>query len=349
MQQTIVHETIPEDDDALLTEISTGAPCGVSIDDDPQFLLLLAGLQPKADAQYGDFYEPAESVNWADTGTATRRLLCQCKDIRLLIILMRCRLRLTGAVALKSGLSMLLALLQKWPEDLHPQLFDEEEFVPQLRANAFAELNDNHGILADIRQLRLPKTAEGQISVRELEQACAARPSGPSLPVERIPLLRQQWICSEDTTFRDLSEAQQCAERLVLQIRENLGEDAPDLTGFLSLLTLFTGTNPRTPAVLPESASPAMNIPVTSDLTGDSDVSPATPFGCAVPVISDRQSACARLEEVRLWFREAEPGSPVIPLLTYAERSIGRNFAELVAMYPPEILLLLNDNSGQEI
>lgn len=345
MQQTIVQDTAPENDDAsLLTEISADAPCGISIDDDPQFLLLLAGLQPKAYAQYGDFYEPAESVNWAETAASARRLLCRSKDIRLFIILMRCRIRLTGAAALENGLSLLLTLLKKWPEPLHPQLFDEEEFTPQLRANAFGELNDSHGILADIRQLRLPKTAEGQISVRDVEKACRYQPADAALLAQRIPLLRQQWACSEDTTYRDLSQAHQTAEQLVSLIREDLGEEAPDLTGLLSLLKLFSPVPPLRSSVQPVAECPPTDVPAATNLPGNAEPSSAPLLVPALPFISDRQSACARLEEVRLWLRDAEPGSPVIPLLAYAERSIGRNFAELVAMYPPEILLLLKDN-----
>lgn len=59
----------------LLTAISPQEPCGVSIDEDPQFLLLTSGLQPRTDAQYGDFYEPAESINWTDVEVTTRKLL----------------------------------------------------------------------------------------------------------------------------------------------------------------------------------------------------------------------------------------------------------------------------------
>lgn len=345
MQPAIAQNPAPENDEAsLLTEISADAPCGISIDDDPQFLLLLAGLQPKADAQYGDFYEPAESVNWAETAASARRLLCRSKDIRLFIILMRCRIRLTGAAALKTGLSLLLTLLQKWPETLHPQLFDEDEFTPQLRANAFGELNDNHGILADIRQLRLPKTAEGQISVRDVEKACKYQPGDAALLAQRIPLLRQQWARSEDPTFCDLSQAYQNAEQLVLQIRENLGDESPDLNGLLSLLKLFSPDSPLHSPAQPVAECLPGDLPAVTNLPGNAEPSSAPVLAPAVPFISDRQSACARLEEVRLWFRDAEPGSPVIPLLAYAERSIGRNFAELVTMYPPEILLLLKDN-----
>ena len=342
MKQTIAQDKRPDDDTSLLTAISDDTPCGISIDDDPQFLLLLAGLQPKADAQYGDFYEPAETINWSETAAAARRLLCRSKDIRLIIILMRCQLRLTGAAALRSGLSLLLALLHQWPDELHPQLLDEDEFVPQLRANAFAELNDSFGILADIRQLRLPKTTEGQLNVRDVERCSGSQPADKAFSAQRLALMRQQWTCSEDATFRDLARAQQHAPLLVSQIQQNLGDDAPDLNAFLSLLNLFTPEAPLLPEV-PAAPVPSAGSPVRPELPARPGPVPPPTLASALPAIRDRQSACARLEEVRLWFSEAEPGSPVIPLLAYAGQSIGRNFSELVAMYPPEILTLLKD------
>ncbi|MDU6441285.1 MAG: hypothetical protein E6559_15495, partial [Pantoea sp.] len=57
-----------------------------------------------------------------------------------------------------------------------------------------------------------------------------------------------------------------------------------------------------------------------------------------------RDDALRSLQEVRNWFAVTEPSSPLIPVLKYAEESIGKNFSDLLKMYPPEIVALLNDN-----
>lgn len=47
-------------------------------------------------------------------------------------------------------------------------------------------------------------------------------------------------------------------------------------------------------------------------------------------------------QEIRSWFAVAEPSSPLVPVLKYAEESIGKSFAELQKMYPPEVIAMLN-------
>jgi len=54
--------------------------------------------------------------------------------------------------------------------------------------------------------------------------------------------------------------------------------------------------------------------------------------------IASRTDALLRLQELRMWFTRMEPGSPAILLLQFAERTIGKSFAELVKMLPPEII-----------
>lgn len=58
--------------------------------------------------------------------------------------------------------------------------------------------------------------------------------------------------------------------------------------------------------------------------------------------ITGRAEALLRLREVRQWFATSEPSTPVVQLLDYAEQSIGRNFSDLLKMYPVEIVTLLN-------
>lgn len=329
----------------LLTDISPLEPCGVSIDEDPQFLLLTASLQPKTDAQYGDFYEPAESINWTDVEATTRKLLQKSRDIRLIIILMRCRIRTEGAQAVVTGLQLLLQMLHQWPETIHPQLTDEGEYTPQLRANAFAEMNDRYGLLADIRQLSLPKIAGIQVTLSDLEKAAMIPRPEKALSVEVIARLYQQWPETGDKQWQALTDAHHHAQQLDDQVRLHLAEYAPDLGDFCHLLSLCLPRSGGTAKVVPTiglvpTPSPS---PAASQDIADPAPQPqraASPFS-AQPV-SDRQTALSHLTALRQWFCDAEPSSPAIPMLAYIEKSIGKSFPELVEMYPPEIISLLN-------
>lgn len=51
----------------LMQPIPGDHPCGLDLEYDAAFLLLQTKLQPKLTAEYGDFIEVAESINWTDT------------------------------------------------------------------------------------------------------------------------------------------------------------------------------------------------------------------------------------------------------------------------------------------
>lgn len=74
------------------------------------------------------------------------------------------------------------------------------------------------------------------------------------------------------------------------------------------------------------------------------DIPPAAPPAVAEARrgIDSRADALHRLQEVRSWFAMTEPSSPLVQVLKYAEESIGKSFADLLKMYPPEIVAMLN-------
>ncbi len=80
-------------------------------------------------------------------------------------------MRQVGVGALQEGLEAILWCLDTWPDQLHPQLFDEGEFEPLMRGNAFAELEDIDGFIADFRNQQLPKAAGVQLSIKEFEKS----------------------------------------------------------------------------------------------------------------------------------------------------------------------------------
>ncbi len=321
----------------LSTTISPQAPCGVNLDDDPQFLLLLSWLRPKADAEYGEFYEPAEPVNWAETERVARHLLEKSKDIRLIIILMRCRLRQHGLQAITEGLETLQSLLTLWPDDLYPQLTDEGEFTPQLRANAFAELNDPQGLLADIRQQRLPKTAGQQITLREFEKAHTSPRAEGILSAQSAAVLVKQWENGASAEYNALRQASDSLHQLQQQLADALEQYAPDLDKLSAILSLFSHRRP-TPR-LSAGEPPPLRLRAEPSLAPGATPDPAITLQPLT--IQHRDEARSYLQQLRVWFGETEPGSPVIPMLAYLEASIGRSFPELMTMYPPEIMSLL--------
>lgn len=76
-------------------------------------------------AEYGDFVETTEPVNWREIESDCLTLLKKSKHIRLIILLIRSRSRQIGLFALEEGLIALYQLLKDFPNEIHPQLYDE--------------------------------------------------------------------------------------------------------------------------------------------------------------------------------------------------------------------------------
>lgn len=353
MTNSVPHPIVSDFYQPIMQPVTGDAPCGESLDYDPAFIMLQSRLQPKLGAEYGSFVEAAEPVNWAEVERDCLALLKKSKDIRLIVILMRCRLRKTGLPALAEGMEALHALLQTWPDDLHPQLLDEGEFTPMLRANAFAELEDVNGLLGDLRNQPLPKAAGLQISVKEFEKAHQVPREEGALSDTAVAALVHEWHLNAREAILPLTRAHFFVQEIKKTLVATAGNEAPEFSVLGHILAMFSGEfGPGTPApplhteVLPEIATAAVSAPDDAPpcITEPLPVSDGTPSSSpdVRKGIQNRADALHRLQEIRSWFAMTEPSSPLIPVLRYAEESIGKNFADLLKMYPPEIIAILS-------
>lgn len=343
----------------VMEPLSDAAPCGGNLDYDPAFIMLQSQLQPKLGVEYGNFVEAAEPVNWTEVERECQTLLQKSKDVRLIIILMRCRLRKVGLPALAEGTEVLNALLQKWPDDLHPQLLDEGEFAPILRANAFAELEDINGLLSDLRGQVLPKASGLQITVKEFEKAHQIPREEGALTDAAVAALVHEWHTHARDEIRPLTLSCHFIQEIRKTLSATLGHEAPEFTVLSNILNMFSrefGNETPDVGAHPETVSQAAAEQTISESTqnitaAEAVIPPSVPIAvpsAAAPVpgpregVTTRTDALQRLQEVRSWFAMTEPSSPLVLLLRYAEESIGKNFAELLKMYPPEIVAILN-------
>lgn len=320
-------------------------PCGENLEYDAGFILLQSKLQPKQAAEYGNFVEAVEPINWAEIEREAMALLTRSKDIRLVITLMRCRLRQKGVQAICEGLEALLLMLEQWPDMLHPQLLDEGEFDPLMRGNAFAEMVAPDGLLADLRQQTLPKAAGLQPSVRDIERAYASPREEGALSELTMAAIQQAWQQQQETAITSLQLASQRLNQLQAQLQQSLGDDTPDFRQLQVLLRHFCLAS-----ILP-SASVAATEESTAEVVivqPQVAIETFTPASVAIPTsvitakeIECRADALSRLLEVRAWFTRVEPSSPVIALLAFTEQTIGKSFVELLQYLPAELIAKL--------
>ncbi|PIJ49605.1 hypothetical protein BL250_11870 [Erwinia sp. OLTSP20] len=338
----------PQDYALLAESVAESPPCGESLEYDADFIMLQRELQPRLGAEYGDFVESVNPINWADTERQTQKLLQRSKDIRLVIILMRCRMRQHGFSALTDGIKALTWALQQWPEQLHPQLMDEGEFVPIMRNNALAELESNDGLLADIRQQSLPSVAGLQLTVRDIERANSVPRADDALPEETLSQIWQQWQQTQAPIIAQFNALFQEVNQLKTTLRQQMpDEDVPDFARLLNLLGYFLSPS------APEAERPAQenddavqqrseenHTPVTtgSEFIAEAPVMPASAHAGEVATVANRGDAIQQLREIRRWFSRMEPSSPAIILLAFTEQIIGKSFTELLQLLPADVI-----------
>lgn len=361
--------------DVVLQPLPGDAPCGQPLDYEADFILLQSRLQPRQEIEYGSFVEAPEPLNWREIENECLKLIGRSKDIRLIIALMRCRLRQVGLIAVEEGLITLLRLLKQFPDELYPQLIDEGEFEPVIRANALAELEDNQGFLADLRQKELPRALGMQITIRALEKIKLTQHEESEFTEAQIAAMLDEWQKRNDREIAALQQAGYCLKELKAMLNEMLGEQAPTFSALENILKIFTGGKPTQQA----EAEPAVCIAAESSpqtaIEPDQYQTEGTENGAAVTSITDeachiiaeysdapqpeimatqsarplstRADALSRLQEVRAWFISKEPSSPVILLLEFTEKMIGMRFTELVKHLPSEMIARLEGNDHQ--
>ena len=307
--------------------------------------MLQAKAAAKPDAQYGDFVSAPEAANWTDLERDCRRLLLRTRDVRILVLLLRCRVRLDHASGLRDGLALLAHLLAKWPDAIHPQLVVDGETDPALRANALAALADPQGLMQDVRESAVNGNGALRLQIRDVERALGVpRPAdalAPDSVRQQLQDLRQQ----QSPALAALDEAMVFASSIDAWARHHLPDDRPDLEPLLKLLNLVTGAADATMVqevaargAVPshvshqESAADSANnddARIPHDMATDR-VSPDTP--------PDRDAVRAAIRTARLWFESHEPSSPVALLLKQAERLTGKRFDEVFQAIPADLV-----------
>ncbi|WP_454767056.1 type VI secretion system protein TssA [Cupriavidus campinensis] len=329
----------------LLDPVSADAACGIDLEYDPAFILLHTAAAPAMQVQYGDFVEAQPSVNWADAERGCEALLARTKDIRVAVILLRAAIRLRGAIGLRDGLGFLQALLERYGRGLHPLPYFDGEWDPLMFANALAALTDAEAALADVREISLPKTAGVQLQLRDIEKALAIPRQKDALAPESASRLLKELSARGDEVIVALAEAHASLARVVEWLAEQLEDDAPDLGALSRLLRPFGELDrllQATPLAVPQAASANVRAE-------DESVAPQPPDSAAPAdasggrdeqraAVMDRWTALATIRQVRGWFEDNEPSSPVVVMLRQAERLVGKRFSEVAQSIPFDVL-----------
>jgi len=328
------------DTQEYLTPLSEAEPCGPNLEYDAEYVTLQTRMIPKGDAQFGEFIKTPEEPNWGEIERECRRMLLRSRDITVLLLLLRCRIHLVQARGLREVLEILVGWLERYPEHTHPQLIIDGEHDPSVRANALLALVDHEGALGDLREVELAKSSAIRLQIRDVERAFAIPRLNDALTPDSVCRQLNDLAHSEDANMIALVEAAHFARRLREWLQANMQEHAPDLEVFFRLLGYFyrEGSEPFSFQRERTGFRETMTISAQDAEFGVHSDEKATPTAHAVSPERARENALHTIRNVREWFEQYEPSSPVSVLLRQAERMIGRKFSEVAQEIPYDLL-----------
>jgi len=343
--------------EALLSPVSTDAPCGEDLEYDAAFGEMERAAQGKPEQQYGDTVIPAEEPNWGELKRKTTELLGRTKDLRVAVHLGRALLRTDGLRGLADGLEFLLGLLERYWDGVHPQLDPDDEYDPTLRVNTIATLCDPEAVLRGVREAPLVSSpALGRYSLRDVQLATGAlaAPEGVTPP----------GVGAVDAAFLgcDLEDLQGTAEA----VRRSLAA----LSAVESVLTERVGVARSVDLSALAEVLRAAGQVLDDRLArrgaraagGDEGEPPAdagartvAPTGRANPgsapvtgEVQSREDVVHLLDKVCDYFRRNEPSSPVPLLLERAKRLVSKSFLEIVRDLAPDGVAQVETIRGPE-
>ena len=341
--------------DLLLAPIDDVRPAGPDLEYDPAFTELDQIAMPTPERVMGDSLRAAQEPDWDKVAGAAEALLARTKDLRVAIHWMVARTRRQGLAGWAASLGLIRGLLEKYWDDVHPQLDAEDGNDPTSRANALMPLADPQGALGYFRIATFVQSPRlGRFSLRDLRVATGAITA--SLPDGTPPTLVDLEACCMDCPDAQLPEsaamladAHEHAKTIVALLRDKLGTASPDLgrlCGDIEELKKFVD------AQLVRRFPERLDIPSS---VADIDLAPVdgNPANPAVHGahggIAGHDDVIRLIDAICEYYERIEPSSPLPILLKRARRLVGKSFLEVLKDIAPAGLAELQTLSGPDL
>ncbi len=314
------------------------SPGGENLEYDPDFLALEQLASPKAERAIGDSVKAAEEPDWIKVAEQASAILGRSKDLRVAIHLTVAWLRTTGPAGWSTGLALVHGMLERFWDELHPQLDAEDDNDPTARVSAASALGDPLGPLGYFRAAPFVKSPRlGPFSLRDLRIAngslkIASTESGAPTLVDIEACCMD---CPEDElvdTADAIGQAYTHAGDIDRLFTEKLGTAGPDLKLLLGdIHELKAFLDAQLTRRFPERAA-AAGAAVEAGADDPFQSGAVTSLGHR---IENPQDVARRLEELCEYYARNEPSSPIPLLLRRAQRLVGLSFTDLMKDLAP--------------
>ena len=337
--------------ESLLSPISEAKPSGDDLEYDPAFTALEADARPKDEQQFGDTVIPAVEPEWRVLIGSATELLGRSKDVRVAVLALRAATRTQGIAGFSLGLTLLLELLERFWDTIHPQLDADDDNDPTMRLNALAPLGDsNNGciVLRDLYDCAIGTSRTvGAIRVRDLAIAHSKlAPSGsdPGYTMAQVEGALQDIHAAQPEVIETAIGVAALVQKLETLIEEKTGRaadiDLKPLRGITHVLRQACQTATGT-------ATSAQGDAAGEQAGAGAAVGVASAGGAIRGEISSRQDALLMLDKVIAFLERTEPGNPAPLLIQRAKRLVGVSFMDIMNDLAPDALGSIQNITGR--
>lgn len=316
----------------LLADTVEHPPCGPNLEEDPAFLALELEAQGKPEREVAGTVIPAVEPDWSQVRDQATFLLGRTKDLRVALQLARALTRTEHLAGFASGMELIKALLERYWNDLHPQLEVEENNDPTRRLNSLAPLEPPKGagatetLLRDLRDaLVIPPSAQDKVSVRDilildgkLRATAGAQTQGAVDGALRAAIEKD--VAVADVPARAIAAAQQIRALLAEKVGSEL---APNVGAIIDMLKPVAQRMARLSGRT-EVAAEAGNGPAAPE---------APRFGGE---IRGRDDVNRAIDAICAFLESSEPTNPAPLLLRRAQRLLNKSFVEVLSDLAPD-------------
>ncbi len=323
----------------LLKDISAEDPCGLDLEYDTEFGEIERSAQGKPEQQVGDSVIPKQEADWASVKKLTLSIFGRTKDLRLAVHLTRSLLQLEGFVGLNEGLALIKGLLERYWDNVHPQLDPDDNNDPTIRINTLSTLSDPESMLQAIREsILLVSPVFGRISFRDILIANGKLTLSSNSDEKIID------IATIDGAFMDADvEVLQATADAISQSIEsaNLIESLTmDKVGSMQMLD-FSGLSnllKEVQKIMNEQLGRRGVVDSEVSKNAEEDIPTVSSTESAIAIsgqINSREDVIKALDMACKYFKQHEPSSPVPLLLERAKRLVTMDFMDILRDLTP--------------
>ncbi len=330
--------------DQLTAPLAGSDPCGEDLSLGTSLIELDTLVLGKPETQFG----AAEEPDWREVQKRSLKLFEHSRDLRVALALALSLLKTQGLPGLQTGVEVVRGLIEKHWDHVHPKLDPEDSNDPLQRMNLLSVLSAPLGSSGDpmrfIERLReVPLTDSRQVGRFPFGRIYDGKMATDD-PAQRLdpaqldaafrdtpPEKREALYRAAKESFDHLRGIEAALQIHVSAVQlPNFVELKAALASIQEIIAPYVAQVQATGSGAVADGSPAQDAAPHS---GGAQVS----SGPAIPGrISNRQDVLRALEQIRGYYQQHEPASPIPLLVRRVERMVPMSFLEIMNEIAPD-------------